>query len=268
MSGKQTKPIALITGATSGFGLEFCKIFARDGYDLVLTARHEEDLKKTASDLKQIYPDLTTHHVALDLATDAGPTKLFDYTQAHSLQVEVLVNNAGIGVHGAFAENTAAREDELVHLNVNALTMLCHLYLPGMIQRRHGKILNIASLAGFQAGPLYATYFASKAYVVTFSEALTLENKDKGITVTALCPPPSRTNFFKRAGMAETSRVLRMSMHNPAPIAKAGYLGLKKGKAVVLPSARSRFIALGYHIFPRAIVARIAKRSIESASRG
>lgn len=268
MSRNQTKPIALITGATSGFGLEFCNIFAREGYDLVLTARHEEDLKNSAADLRSRYPDLTTHQVALDLATDTGPRKLYEFTKHHSLAVEVLVNNAGIGVHGAFAENASEREDELVHLNVNALTMLCHLYLPDMIARKRGKILNIASLAGFQAGPLYATYFASKAYVVTFSEALTLENKTNGVTVTALCPPPSRTNFFKRAGMVETSRILRASMHNPRKIAEVGYRGLMRGKAVVLPSARSRFIALGYHVFPRAVVARIAKRSIESASRG
>lgn len=257
----------MITGATSGLGLEFARIFAGKGSDLVITARTEKNLNAVAKDLESKY-GVQVHSIALDLSDPKAPDKLFEFTQRQKLFVEVLVNNAGIGVHGKFAENAIDRESELLELNIISLTKLCHLYLRPMLTAGRGKILNIASLAAFQAGTYFATYFASKAYVLLLTEALALEYRKTGVTVSALCPPPSRTGFFKRAGMPETSRVLRMSMHHAPKVAKAGYRGLMAGKTVILPSIRSRFIGTGYRVFPRSVISRIADSLIAIASRG
>src|SRR6202790_2259799 len=191
---------ALITGASGGIGYELAKLFARDHYNLVLVARSAERLRRVAEEL-QGRSGVAVKTVALDLAEASAPRSLFDQLQREGVAVDVLVNNAGFGSIGEFA--SIAEEEILgqISLNITAVTHLTRLFLPAMLARRHGKIMNVASTAAFQPGPLMAVYYATKAYVLSFSEALANETGGSGVTVTAVCPGPTATAFQKRAGM-------------------------------------------------------------------
>ncbi len=260
------KNTALITGASSGFGLEFARLFAADGYNLALVARPNGKLASIVKDLKNEFGVQIVYNEA-DLAVPGAAQTLYDWTVAQKLEVAVLVNNAGIGLYGHFTQHTLAQEQELVNLNVNTLTELCHLFLPQMVKRGTGKILNVASIAGFQAGPYYATYFASKGYVLLFSEALYHEYKEKGIQITTLCPGVAQTGFFKRANMREDSPILQRYFMSPTRVTKEGYEGLMAGKRIVIPGKRNKFVALGYRIIPRSMITSISKQLIQSAAR-
>lgn len=264
-SSKNNKNVALITGASSGFGLEFAKLCAQDGYDLALTARPNSELADVVKKLQAQY-SIKIWQTELDLSVPGAATKLFEWTKKEGLNISVLINNAGIGLYGRFTDHTLEQEQELINLDVNALSELCHLYIPEMQKGGGGKILNVASIAGLQAGPRYATYFASKGYVLLFSEALFYEYAPDNITVTALCPGVARTKFFKRAAMREDSKILQSYFMEPSRVAAIGYRAMQQGKRMIVAGKRNKFVALGYRVLPRSVINRIAQKLVLSAA--
>src|SRR5207245_1067096 len=216
---------ALITGASGGIGYELAKLFAHDGYGLVLVARNKKALDANAVELRKLGSPWVMNCVK-DLAELEAPEEVFAYTENASIHIDVLVNNAGYGVRGAFAKTSLDDELEMMQLNMVALTHLTKLYLPQMIARGSGKILQVASTAAFQPGPFMAVYYASKAYVLSFSEALYEELSGSGVTVTTLCPGPVPTGFQTRAGVDLTRLVRTPLVMDAATVARAGYAGL------------------------------------------
>ncbi len=249
MSERKT---ALITGASSGIGYELTRLFARDGYDLVLVARRAEALDSSAMELRQRYGIRVTP-IAKDLSEVSAANEIEQALESNAIAVDVLVNNAGVGLHGPFTQ--ASLEDTLALLGVNivTLTRLTHRLLSQMLQRHEGKILNVASTAAFQPGPLMAVYYASKAYVLSFSEALANELRGSGVTVTALCPGPTATHFQRRSGMTNT-RLLGLGMMDTKTVALAGYQGLMRGHRIVIPGLANRLLFLAVRWLPRAWV--------------
>src|SRR5947209_2306593 len=226
-------PVALITGASTGIGREFARICARDGYDLVLTARSLSQLESLAAEIRRSV-GRSVHVIQKDLSDAAAPAELFDEVSRLPLQIDVLINNAGFGLVGKFWELDEAEEMEMIRLNIGALTHLTRLFLPGFIQRRSGGILNVASTAAFQPGPLMAVYYATKSYVVSFSEALHNEAREYGVTVTTLCPGPTRTEFDKRAGASATKLFKSGRAMDAGVVAQIGWDAFKGGKSLVV----------------------------------
>jgi hypothetical protein len=242
-------PVTLVTGASAGLGAEFARQCRAKGDRLILVARRRERLEALAAELGE------THIFALDLAEPGAPARLLDEIEALGLTVETLVNNAGFGLAGPFAALPAERQIEMIALNVRALTELCRLVLPPMLARRRGFLLNVASTAAFQAGPNMAVYYASKAYVLSLTEALHQEMKGKGVHVTALCPGPVATEFFAVAGAAD-GRLARLGA-DPAAVARAGLAGLARNRAIVIPGLMNKLTAQSNRLLPRAAVRRI-----------
>jgi short-subunit dehydrogenase len=253
-----TRGTALITGASSGIGLELARLFARDGYDLVLVARRADRLEALGRELAGRH-GIRSRAIGADLAAPEAPEKIVAATEEVGLAIDVLVNNAGFGTSGPFATTDLRTELELLQVNVVALTHLTKLLLPGMLARRRGAILNVASTAAFQPGPFMAVYYGSKAYVLSFSEALAEELAGSGVTVTTLCPGPVRTEFQARAGMAE-SRLFALAplVLDAAAVARAGYAGLRGGKRLVIPGLGNRLLVQSQRIAPRRLVTKIA----------
>lgn len=247
---------ALITGASSGIGYELTKLFARDGYDLALVARDRQKLDALAHTMRQQH-GISARVLPVDLSLPTSPEAI--WRELESSSVDVLVNNAGFGTYGEFAHADVSEQLRMIQVNVTALTHLTRLFLPGMIQRRTGKILNVASTAAFQAGPLMAVYYASKAYVLSFSEAVANELRGSGVSVTALCPGPTTTDFQHRAGMGHT-RLMSGRIMDAETVARAGYRGLMTGKAVVIPGIRNRLLALVVRLLPRDVVTHMVRR--------
>jgi short-subunit dehydrogenase len=248
---------ALITGASTGIGYEFAKLFARDGYQLVLAARSAQRLAEVGEELQRQFR-VSVKIFSKDLASPQAPEELFAELQREGIAVDVLVNNAGFGTHGPFAEADLASQLAMMQVNMVAPTHLTRLFLPAMIQRKTGKILNVASTAAFQPGPLMAVYYASKAYVLSFSEALADELRGTGVTVTALCPGPTKTEFQRRAGVEET-RLMSGGIMGAEAVAIAGYRGLMAGKALVIPGTRNRFLAVAVKCLPRSLVTQMVR---------
>jgi short-subunit dehydrogenase len=248
---------ALITGASTGIGYEFSKLLARDGYHVVLVARSEQRLAKVAQELRQSSGASVTI-LPKDLALPQAPQELYDQLQQQQVAVDILVNNAGFGSHGRFAEADLATQLSMMQVNMGALTHLTRLCLPGMIRRGWGRILNMSSTAAFQPGPLMAVYYASKAYVLSFSEALANEVRGTGVTVTVLCPGPTRTNFQNRAGVGDTLLV-RSGVADAASVARAGYRGLMDGTPLVIPGFRNRLLAFLVRLTPRSVVTQVVR---------
>src|SRR3989338_4501146 len=249
---------ALITGASGGIGYELAKLFAREGCHTVLVARNEQKLSEVAQELRQ-FSGASVSVMPKDLTLPQAPDELFAQLRREGLTVDVLVNNAGFGTHGPFAEADLSVQREMMQLNIVELTHLTRLLLPGMIAQRAGKILNVASTAAFQPGPLMAVYYASKAYVLSFSEALANELRGTGVTVTALCPGPTRTNFQQRAGIGDTP-LMRARVAGAASVARAGYRGLMAGTAVVIPGARNRLLVFAVKHLPRPLVIQAVRK--------
>lgn len=255
---------ALVTGASGGIGAELARLFARDGWSLVLVARSRDGLERIGRELGEKHG--TAYHVVpADLSDPAAPAAVHAAVQALGVQVEALVNNAGFGLAGPFVDvggggaTELGRELEMLQVNVVALTHLTKLFLPGMVQRRRGYVMNVASTAAFQPGPLMAVYYASKAYVLSFSEALSLELEGTGVTVTTLAPGATRTEFQNVAKM-ENSRLFRAGhVMTATEVAEAGYNGMHAGKPLVVPGAVNRLMAAGTRLVPRRVAARLAK---------
>jgi short-subunit dehydrogenase len=257
-----TNRTALITGASAGIGRELAKLFARDHYNLVLVARNSARLAQFADELQRQF-GITAKSFPLDLSATSAPQFLFDQLTRGGIAVDVLVNNAGYGKLGAFAEVSLEESLGQIQLNIAALTHLTKLFLGPMLDSKSGKILNVASTAGFQPGPLMAVYYASKAYVISFSEALANELKETGVTVTCLCPGPTDTEFQKRAGTEETLLFRRMRPMDAKTVARDGYCGLMKGKPLVISGFGNWLLAESLRISPRRVVTAISRRLIE-----
>lgn len=254
---------ALVTGATSGIGYEFAKLLAADGYDLVLAARGEERLKAVAAEFAATGSGRRVERVVVDLARDDGAGKVFQAVDDAGLAVDVLINNAGYAVYGPFSETDLETELAMMHVNMLTLTTLTKRVLPLMLGRRSGRILNVASTAAFMPGPLMAVYYASKAYVLSFSEALAEELRESGVTVTALCPGPTATGFQHRAAMEESRLVSGREIMDAASVARAGYEGMLQGKTIVIPGVRNKLTTEAPRVLPRRIMTRLVRRSQE-----
>jgi short-subunit dehydrogenase len=261
---------ALVTGASGGIGAEIAALFARDGWDVVLVARSREGLEAVGQRLTAAH-GVRVHVVPADLADPAAPQAVFDAVEALGLGIDALVNNAGFGLAGTFADvgqgaaTPLPRELEMLQVNVVALTHLSKLFVPGMVRRRRGYVMNVASTAAFQPGPRMAVYYASKAYVLSFSEALSVELDGTGVTVTALCPGATRTEFQAQANM-ENSRLFRgPNVMTAAAVAETGYRAMRAGKPVVIPGAVNRVMAHSTRLIPRRLAARIAHMAQKDA---
>ena len=252
---------ALITGASSGIGLALARVFAADGVDVILSARSEDRLRELANEVRETYR-VKARVIPADLSRPGQAQKIYDRVVATGWQVDCLVNNAGFGVYGDFAETDWMAEAAMVQVNIVALTQLTKLFLPEMIARGRGKILNVASTAAFQPGPMMAVYFATKAYVLSFSEAIAHELRGTGVHVTALCPGATETGFQRAAG-ATGSRVFdSRKLPTGADVAKYGYKVLQRQKRVAVHGAINKMLAFGTRLLPRRAVVAITKMLI------
>ena len=245
------KKVALITGASAGLGVEFARQLSKRGHRLVLAARRKDRLDALARELGN------TRAVAIDLSKANAAAKLMADLEAAGEQVEILVNNAGFGLIGRFAELDPKRERQMIDLNVGALTDLCRAVAPGMIKRKSGAILNVASTAAFQPGPKMAVYFATKAFVLSFTEALHEELKPHGVKVTCLCPGPTRTEFGEVAGFGGNGAFDKVAME-AGEVVEAGLKGMDRNRAVIVPGLVNKIGAISTRFAPRSVVRKIA----------
>lgn len=245
----------LITGASSGIGKEFARIFAAHHYTLILTARNEERLREIRDELGRSYQEISIEIIPMDLAKPGMPRQLFEEIHKRHQIVNVLINNAGFGLEGPFSESNWPQTDEMIRLNILALTGLIRLVLGPMLANGKGRILNVASTAAFLPGPYMAVYYASKAYVLSLSRALTHELKDKNIIVSALCPGPTKTGFQERAGIGDSGLFSGrfLPVNTAADVARAGFKGLMKGKTVIIPGFLNKAGAWSSRILPSSL---------------
>jgi short-subunit dehydrogenase len=251
------RPLAVVTGASAGIGLDLARILAREGHDLALVARREATMQELADELRERY-GAESHVVAADLAAPNAAGVVQEALAGK--HVDVLVNNAGFGGLGAFAERSRDEDLRMLAVNVVALTDLTKRFLPGMVARGRGRILNVASTAAFQPGPFMAVYYASKAYVLSLSQALAEEVSGTGVTVTCLCPGPVDTEFHAVAGTEAqplTSGLLSMSA---AAVAEAGYRAMTRGKLIEIPGLHNKVGAQTIRIAPRRAVLKVVRR--------
>ena len=245
------KKVALITGASAGLGVEFARQLSKRGHRLVLAARRKDRLDALARELGN------ARAVAIDLSKANATAKLMADLEAAGEQVEILVNNAGFGLIGRFAELDPKRERQMIDVNVGALTDLCRAVAPGMIKRKSGAILNVASTAAFQPGPKMAVYFATKAFVLSFTEALHEELRPHGVKVTCLCPGPTRTEFGEVAGFGGNGAFDKVAME-AGEVVEAGLKGMDRNRAVIVPGLVNKIGAISTRFAPRSVVRKIA----------
>jgi len=245
------KKVALVTGASAGLGVEFARQLSKRGHRLVLVARRKERLEKLAKELGN------ARAVAIDLSKANAAAKLIVDLEEKGEVVDLLVNNAGFGLIGRFAELDAKRLRQMIDLNVGVLTDLCRAVAPGMIERKSGGIINVASTAAFQPGPKMAVYFATKAFVLSFTEALHEELRPNGIKVSCLCPGPTHTEFGEVAGFGGNGMFDHVAM-GPVEVVEKGLAGLDKNRAVVVPGWMNKVTAASNRFAPRSVVRKIA----------
>ncbi len=250
----------LITGASEGLGAEFAKIFAADGYSLILIARHKIKLEKFSQELQTEF-NIPVKIISKDLSKPGSAQEIFQELEEENIQIDILVNNAGTGVYGLFNETNLEDHLYVINLNIVSLVSLTYLFLPGMKARHDGKILNLSSIAAFQPGPKMAIYYATKAFVLSFSEALSTELEDKNITVTALCPGPTITTFQKKSEVGQTY-MFKFAM-NASVVAKTGYDALMKGKRVEIAGLRNKIVVEAERALPKKLVTRISGMVLE-----
>lgn len=245
----------LITGATSGIGYELAKLFAQDGYNLVVVARDEEALNNAAAGFEQQY-EIKVEKIAMDLFYPGNAFELYDEVQARGLQVTVLVNDAGQGQYGKFIDNDIQRELEIIQLNISSLVVLTKLFVTEMVKRGKGKVLNLSSVASKSPGPYQAVYHGTKAFVQSFTEAIRDELKETGIAVTALLPGATDTDFFNKAGMNDAKIVREGNLADPAKVAKDGYEALMKNNDMVVSGFKNKMQVAMSNILPDEMVAK------------
>ena len=262
-----TRQVALITGASTGIGREFARIFAHHGHDLLLISNVEKQLKSITQEILQnTSVKVATLH--LDLTHASAGEKISNYIEKNGLRVSILVNNAGVGNYGKFSSVPWEKQKHLLDLNMGALTELCYRMIPHMLKHGGGKILNVASMAGFAPGPYYATYYASKAFVLHLTEALREEYRNDNIVISAVCPGPSPTDFFSKAPMSDSSSLMRAFMLHPARIAELGYRGLMRGRNIIIPGLIFWLVPWGVRLLPRRWITRISRIMVEIAAKG
>ncbi|MFD3001403.1 SDR family NAD(P)-dependent oxidoreductase [Pontibacter toksunensis] len=251
---------ALITGASAGIGYELAELFAQHGHNLALVARSGGKLQSMAREFTSKYK-VNTKVIAADLSKHDAPAKVMAQLKLEDTMVDVLVNNAGFGYYGAFRESDLQRELDMMQLNMVSLTHLCKLFLEQLPKGQHGKIMNVSSTAAFPpAGPYMAVYYASKAYVQSFSEALASELEDENVTVTVLCPGPTETNFKEAANLHGSGLFTKQFVADARSVAKAGYKGMMAGKVVVIPGIHNKLTVLSTRLMPRTILRNVVKR--------
>lgn len=260
------RPVALITGASGGIGLELARLCAKGGHDLILVARNQAKLEEIAKYLSGMY-QIRVELIVADLADAETPAAIVDTAATRGLVVDVLINNAGFGDWGLFGRADLERQLAMIQVNVTALTELTRRFLPGMISRRKGRIMNVASTAGFTPGPLMAVYYATKAYVLSFSEAIANELSGTGITVTALCPGPTLTGFAGTAGLTGSNLFNAPNVMAVESVAETGYRGMMRGRTVVIPGLANKFLIQSIRISPRWAV-RMVTRWFQEGRRG
>jgi len=254
----------LITGASGGIGYELAKLFARDHYNLVLVARSADKLAQISTEL-QAY-GVTVKTMTLDLATPLAPKFLFDRLQSENIPIDILINNAAFGAYGEFAQMPEEEILGQIQLNIAALTELARLFLPPMLKRRSGRIMNVASTAAFQPGPLMAVYYASKAYVLSFSEAIANELRGSGVTMTCFCPGATHTGFAKRAGTENSRLFKKLGAMSAERVARDGYRALMQGRIVAISGAHNWLLAQSVPFAPRKMVTAISRWVAEKVS--
>ncbi len=254
----------LITGASGGIGYELAKLFARDHHNLVLVARSADGLAQVATELQARGVAVKT--IAVDLASPPAPKFLFDQLQRKGIAIDILINNAGFGAFGEFAQMPEEEILGQIHLNITALTELTRLFLPPMVQRRSGRIMNVASTAAFQPGPLMAVYYATKAYVLSFSEAIANELRNSGVTVTCFCPGATHTGFAKRAGTENSRLFKQVGAMSAEKVALDGYRALMEGRTVAISGAHNWVVAQSVRFAPRKMVTAVSRWVAERVS--
>ena len=261
MSARNVHQLALITGTSSGIGLELAKTLAsRERCDLILVARTKEKLDQLAHELEKKY-SIRCHAIAMDLGQHGSARNLYDQVKKMGLSPDILINNAGFGDVGAFVHAKDAKIENMMTLNMETLTLLTRYFAADMVEQRKGRILNVASIAAFQPGPYMAVYYATKAYVLSFTEALAVELKKSGVTITALCPGPVLTGFQSGANMAEDAGMLKTPAVLPAAkVAEIGYAAMKDGSTVAIAGTINRLMTFSTRLAPRSITAKIAGR--------
>lgn len=260
-SDTQPQPTVLITGASSGIGWELACVLAREKYNLILVARSQDKLQELQKKLQT--PSNTIDVIAMDLSDGESAKKLYAKTQGMERNVDILVNNAGFGESGAFSEIDYDRQIQMINLNVTTLTALTHLYLQGMKKRRTGHVINIASTAAFQPGPYMAVYFATKSFVLSFTEALSEELSGTGVYMTAICPGPTQSGFQKAAHMDTAKLFNRGPIPSSKEVAQFTYEAMKNRKVVAVHGALNSTMAFAGRFAPRAMVRKISKALIK-----
>jgi short-subunit dehydrogenase len=249
---------ALITGATSGIGLELAKLFAKDKYNLVIVSRDQSSLDVTKKILEDDY-SISVITICQNLSEKNSAQTIYETTKSKGISIDALVNNAGIGVYGLFQNTDLEKETVMIELNVTALTTLTKVFLPEMLNKRAGKILNVASTAAFQPGPGMAVYFATKAYVLSFSEALHEELRGTGVSVTTLCPGPTKTNFDVNAGAEHAKIFTGRGIMTAKTVAQIGYDAMMRNKMTVVAGFKNAIFVFLVRLTPRQIVPRIVR---------
>jgi short-subunit dehydrogenase len=257
---------ALITGATSGIGYELAKLFAKDGYNLIIIARYQSELNIAAGEFRNQY-GIETITIAKDLSTENGPFEVYEEVRSKGIRVDVLVNNAAQGQYGKFVETDLQRELEIVRLNVFGYLVLTKLFLKEMVERNEGKILQVASIGGKLPGPMQSVYHATKAFIVSHTDAIVNELKDTGVTVTALLPGPTDTDFFNKADMNDTKMVQEGSLSDPAKVAKDGYNALMKGDDSVISGLKNKVQVGMANIMPDSAAAKMVEKQMEPSEK-
>lgn len=250
---------ALITGASDGIGLELAKIHAANGGDLVIIARSTDKLLHLKEELETAN-SIRVHVIEKDLSTDNAALEVYNEVKAAGITVDYLINNAGFGDFGFFVTSDWSKQNRMIQLNITALTQFTRLYLPEMVARKNGKIMQVASTASFQPGPLMSVYYATKAYVLHFSEAVNNEVAGSGVTITALCPGATASGFQKAAEMEESKLVKGKKLPTAAEVAAYGYKAMLNGKAVAIPGFLNNLMAFGVRLIPRSLVVKIARK--------
>jgi len=251
-------PVALITGASRGIGFELAKVSAGNGHDVVLVARKLDALEAAAGMIEGKF-GVRAIAIVADLSDPDAPQQLHDSVVAQQLEIDVLINNAGFGLGGEFLETDLEREVEMIQVNVTAVTQLTKLFAAGMVKRRRGRIMNLASTAAFQPGPLMAVYYATKAYVLSFSEAIAEELRATGVTVTALCPGATATDFAETAQISNTRLFQKLGVASADRIAQYGYKAMMRGERVAIPGWRDKLMIQSERLTPRRLVTKISR---------
>jgi short-subunit dehydrogenase len=255
---------ALITGASNGIGLELAKVHASKGGDLVLVARNKLKLDELKTELEKQYK-ISVLTIGKDLSLPNTANEIYDETNKKNIQVDFLINNAGFGDFGMFAETDWNKELQMINLNITTLTLFTKLYLQDMLKRRSGKIMNVASTAAFQSGPTMAVYCATKAYVLSFTEAVSNEVSNKGITITALCPGDTETGFQAAGAMEESELFKGKKLSTAKEVAEYGYASMIKGKTVAIHGMMNYLVSNSIRFIPRAFVLKVSRKLLDKA---